>query len=305
MVIVQVIVLFLGKEGLCLNQGCQVVDQLTKVSPLVFNIAGLFFFQAVFWGLYRVESESENRVKIVRLLLLAGIAAEGVLVGFQQFVAGAFCTYCLIVFGFIVLLNLLAGIKQLVAGALLFGVVFLAFASLEYNNSQRSAQATKEGVFASKINSSPAATVYLFFSSTCNHCQRVLEVMRNTASISMHFNPIDTLASLDVSGAALNPNYSPAANKALLASLGIDEIPVLLARTTNGFSVIKGESASIAYLDNVGKPSRGSENLPTDLSNTLPENRTMIPPASNQAEGCLVISDCDSIPLLPGVSPAR
>jgi len=305
MVIVQIIVLFLGKEGLCLSQGCQVVDQLTKVSPLIFNIAGLFFFQAVFWGLYRVASESENRVKIVRFLLLVGLAAEGVLVGFQQVVAGAFCTYCLIVLGFIVLLNLLAGIKQLMAGALLFGVVVLAFSSLEYNHSQRSPQATKEGVFASKINSSPAATVYLFFSSTCNHCQRVLEVMRNTASISMHFNPIDTLSSFDVSGAALNPNYSPTANKTLLTSLGIDEIPVLLVRTTTGFSIIKGESASIAYLDSLGTPSPKSENLPNDLSSAYPQNNPLIPPAGNQADGCSVNTDCDSIPSTPDVSPAQ
>jgi hypothetical protein len=255
--------------------------------------------------LYRVASESEIRVRIVHLLLLAGLAAEGVLVGFQQVVAGAFCTYCLIVLGFVVLLNLLAGIKQLMAGALLFGVVVLAFSSLEYTHSQKSSQATKEGVFASKISSSPVETVYLFFSSTCNHCQRVLEVMRNTASISMHFNPIDTLSSLDVSGAALNPKYSPAANKALLTSLGIDEIPVLLVRTTTGFSIIKGESACIAFLDSLGTPSPQSQKLPHDLSSASPENTSLIPPAGNQADGCSVNTDCDTIPSLPGVSPTR
>lgn len=297
MVIVQFIVLFLGKEGLCFSQGCQVVDQLTKVSPLIFNIAGLFFFQTVFWGLFRVESESERRVKIVRLLLLAGLAAEGVLVGFQHNVAGAFCTYCLIVLGFIVLLNLLVGIKQLMTGAFLFGVIFLAFSSLEYNHSQKNTQATKEGVFASKIQSAPVATVYFFFSSTCSHCQRVLEVMRDTSSISMHFNPIDAISSLDVSGVALHPNYSSTANKDLLTSLGIDEIPVLLVRTTNGFSIIKGESACNDYLDSLGKPSRVLKNQPTDRPITS-SDKALIPPAGKQAEGCSVNADCNSTPSL-------
>jgi len=49
MIAVQLVVLPPDKEGLCLSQGCQVVDQLTRVSPLLFNVVGLFFFQAVFW----------------------------------------------------------------------------------------------------------------------------------------------------------------------------------------------------------------------------------------------------------------
>jgi len=169
-VAVQIVILMLGKNGLCLSQGCQVVDQLTRVSPLLFNVAGLFFFQAVFWGVYRVRSAAANRVKLVRLILLAGLAAEGVLVGFQQIVAGAFCTYCLIVLGFIALLNLLTGIKQLIAGAFVFGVVLLAFSSLEYKHDQKNLKATNEGVFARKINPSSTVTVHLFFSSTCSHC---------------------------------------------------------------------------------------------------------------------------------------
>ena len=47
LVAVQIAILLLGKEGLCLSQGCQVVDQLTRVSPLLFNIAGLLYFQVV------------------------------------------------------------------------------------------------------------------------------------------------------------------------------------------------------------------------------------------------------------------
>lgn len=271
MVAAQIIILLLGQEGLCLSQGCQVVDQLTKVPPLWFNFTGLFFFQAVFWCLFRVNDERTNRVQLVRLLLLAGLAAEGVLVGFQQIIAGTFCTYCLIVLGFITLLNVLAGIKQLLTSFFVFGVVLLAFSSLEYNSS---------------------------------HCQRVLEAMRNNAVISMHFNPIDTISSLAVPEVILNPRYSAGANKALLTTLGIEEIPVLLVRTTNGFSIVKGESACIAFLDSLATPSRKSENMPNIHSSATSINNPLLPPAENQ-ESCSVDTSCDSPPSLPGINPSR
>ncbi|MDD2462836.1 MAG: hypothetical protein PHI97_02460 [Desulfobulbus sp.] len=203
LVAVQIAILLLGKEGLCLSQGCQVVDQLTRVSPLLFNIAGLFYFQVVFWGT-RVKREDTSRSQLLRLLLLAGLAAEGVLVGFQQIIAGAFCAYCLIVLGFIILLNLLAGLKQLLAGAFVFGVVLLAFSSLEFQNNPKNPQTFHEGVFARRTNPSSATKVYLFYSSTCAHCQRVLEVMAPKKAISMHFNPIDTITSINVPGVILN-----------------------------------------------------------------------------------------------------
>ena len=96
-VAVQIVLLVLGRDGICLSQGCQVVDELTRVPPLVFNLAGLFFFQAVAWGVFRTDTEKAIRWRIVQWLLLAGLAAEGVLVGFQLFVVGVFCTYCLII----------------------------------------------------------------------------------------------------------------------------------------------------------------------------------------------------------------
>lgn len=304
-VAVQIVILLLGKDGLCLSQGCKVIDKLIKVSPLLFNIAGFFFFQAVFWGSFRVENGAENRLRLVRLLLIAGLAAEGVLVGFQYIVAGTFCTYCLIVLGFIILLNLLAGFKQQFAGAFVFGVVLLAFSSLEFNHDQKNPKATNEGVFASKINGSSVATVHLFFSSTCSHCQRVLEVMAKNPSVSMHFNPIDTISSIDVSGVTLNMNYSSAANRALLNSLGIEEIPVLLVRKNNGFSVIQGESAIVDYLDNLGIAGLGSENPASAHSSASQETNPLLLGTGGQAEGCSVNADCNTLPSLPDILPAR
>lgn len=305
LIVVQIAILLLGKEGLCLSQGCQVVDQLTRVSPLLFNIAGLFFFQGVFWGTKRVKREDASRSQLVRLLLLAGLAAEGVLVGFQQIIAGAFCTYCLIVLGFIILLNLLAGFKQLLAGAFVFGVVLLAFSSLEFQNNPKNSKAFHAGVFASKTAPSSAPTVYLFYSSTCAHCQRVLEVMAKKSAISMHFNPIDTITSINVPGVALNGQYDPKINKKLLKSLDIEEIPVLLERKANGYAIIKGETAIIAYFDGLDAQNQQSTHSTVGQLKASPEIDSLLPRTDNEVDGCSVNTDCDAIPSLPATLPAR
>ncbi|MDD2467484.1 MAG: hypothetical protein PHI97_26170 [Desulfobulbus sp.] len=239
------------------------------------------------------------------MLLLAGLAAEGVLVGFQQIIAGAFCTYCLIVLGFIILLNLLAGFKQLLAGAFVFGVVLLAFSSLEFQNNPKKSKTLHEGVFASRTGPSSATTVYLFYSSTCAHCQRVLEVMAKKSAISMHFNPIDTITSINVPGVTLNGQYDPKINKTLLESLDIEEIPVLLERKANGYAIIKGETAIMAYFDGLDAQNQQSTISTGGRLQASPEIDSLLPRANNEVDGCSVNTDCDAIPSLPATLPAR
>src|SRR5512133_470578 len=71
----------------CLNDGCKVVEQLTRVSPLVFNLVGLFFFQAVYWGLRSSRYELRQVPQVIKTLLFAALAVEGVLLSFQYLVA--------------------------------------------------------------------------------------------------------------------------------------------------------------------------------------------------------------------------
>jgi len=87
--------------------------------------------------------------------------------------------------------------------------------------------------------------------------------------------------------------------------LDIQEIPVLLERKENSYSLVKGESAIEAYLTNLDLSGRGSANSPTDHSSDLRGNNLLIPQAGNQAEGCSVSTDCDPIPSLPVGIPDR
>jgi uncharacterized membrane protein len=244
----QMIVIIASGEAVCLNQGCKVVENLTAVSPLLFNTAGLIYFLTVFI-LLRLAKD-ENSLQAIEILLLAGLAAEGVFVSFQFSVAEVFCSYCLLIFAFILLLNFFGGRAQIVKGGVIFLAVVLAFASLEFSPAARGygQSALRRGTFASKINPDSTRQLFFFFSSSCPHCQTVIEVLENCDCGSLHFNPIDKIASLDFARLTIMPSYSPEINRLLLTALGIETVPVLIARNPAGFSVITGEESIIGYV---------------------------------------------------------
>jgi len=47
----QTVLILVTGDAICIGDGCRVVESLTTVPPIVFNLAGLVFFQAVFWGM--------------------------------------------------------------------------------------------------------------------------------------------------------------------------------------------------------------------------------------------------------------
>jgi hypothetical protein len=78
-------------------------------------------------------------------------------------------------------------------------------------------------------------------------------------------------------------------NKTLLASLGIDEIPVLMTRTADGWSIRRGETAILAHLN---LPVRTEATDPSGYS-TVPGSQVGIP-GIDSSKGCQVSADCTS-----------
>lgn len=274
-------------DSFCLNQGCKVVEQLTKVSPLVFNLAGLAFFQAIFWGLCASRAEIRRLSPLVRTLLLAGLAVEAVLISFQYLVAQAFCAYCVGILAIIVLLNLLIGAKQALSGLVIFVAVALGFASLELNQGKPGELAFKAGVFASRPGSARMAEHFLFYSSTCAHCERVIAALQTNDRPTVHFNPIDRVKELNLAKSTRNPSYLPASNKALLAALGIDQIPVLISRSPEGLTIRQGEAAILAFLAQSGRAETGG----SSGASAVPTGQAIIP-GLEPRDGCSVATDC-------------
>lgn len=285
----QLLVIIARGEAVCLNQGCQVVEDLTAVSPLLFNTAGLLYFLVLFLILRLPENEKSR--KAVEMLLLAGLAAEGVFISFQFFIAEVFCSYCLLIFVFILLLNFLGGPARVGKGGLVFLAVVLAFASLEFSPAARGSGqgGLSRGTFASKICSDPTRQLYLFFSSSCPHCQAVIDALESCNSCSFHFNPVDKIESLDFAGLTVMPSYSHEVNRTLLTTLGIETIPVLIAGNPDGFSVITGEKSIIDY---VRQTCFQQEILPAvdAAGQTSSEEKKLF---DREEGGCAVDLDCD------------
>jgi uncharacterized membrane protein len=246
---IQAALLFGRGKAICFNEGCRVVEALTRVPPLYINLAGLGFFLAAAALGWRAPASKPAR-RLLSLLLLAGVAAEGVLFSYQSFVAKAFCAWCLSVFALVVLLNVLAGARQALGAAAVFTASLAAFSILSFGVIPPPAggRALDGGTYGVRRCAAPAKQVYLVFSSSCPHCAEVLRTLESCNSCNFHFNPIDQIAGLDLPGVERAASYNPGVNRALLALLGIEEVPVLLVPGPEGMSVIRGEKRILAYI---------------------------------------------------------
>ena len=287
---IQAALLFGSGKAICFNEGCRVIEGLTRVPPLYINLAGLGFFIAVAVLAWRVPASAIFR-HLLGVMLVAGIAVEGVLFGYQYFVAKAFCAWCLSVFGIVVLLNVLAGARQALRAAAVLAASLVAFSVLSFGviKPPTGGWALDGGTYGVRRCAAPAKQVYLVFSSTCPHCAEVLRTLESCNSCNFHFNPIDQIAGLDLPGVERSTSYDPGVNRGLLALLGIEEVPVLLAPGPEGMSVIRGERRILAYIS--AECFRASPVLNIDPSRLLGDGSLELF-RGEKDDGCNVRVDC-------------
>ncbi|MBU1567901.1 MAG: vitamin K epoxide reductase family protein [Proteobacteria bacterium] len=291
---VQVVLLHTGAKGLCFNEGCEIVDSMTNVSPLVFNIAGFLFFQALFWLFLCGRKGSEYWHKLARLLLLAGFAAEAVLVFFQYSIATVFCSYCLVILAVIALLNLCCGMYQFVRGMVIFIAVLVACFSLQFGPSSAARGSSLDSGSLAMVNGKrDGAKRYLFFSASCAHCEKVIESIGADNICTVRFNPIEKIEKLAVPGMVKFTDYQPEVNRSLLQSLSIGEVPVLMVKTEDETHIFKGEKRIREYLEKTCKRNRdvdysGTSNVKTPAYTFLSEAK------KSGEDACLVNTDCDT-----------
>ena len=286
----QSILLLARGRAICVNEGCRVVEGLTLVPPLFINLAGLGFFLAAA-VLARRSPASPAARRLLGALLLAGVAVEAVLFGFQYFVARAFCAWCLSVFAIVGLLNVLAGSRQTIRAAAVLAASLAAFSVLRFGVIQPPAggRALDGGTYGVRRCADPAKQVYLVFSSTCPHCAEVLRTLEACNSCNFHFNPVDQISGLDLPGVERSGSYDPGVNRGLLALLGIEEVPVLLAPGPEGMSVVRGEKRILAYIR--AECFRASPVLNIDPSRLLGDGALELF-RDEKDDGCNVTIDC-------------
>jgi thiol-disulfide isomerase/thioredoxin len=251
--LVQIVLLESGLDGICFSEGCEIVDSQTTIQPVFFSFFGLVFFQAVFWCVWAGRRSKELQF-YVRMLLLAGLAAEGVLVSFQYVVIEAFCTYCLIVFSLVVLLNLLHGLHHAVTAAAVFVAVVVAFSTLQFKattsgSGDAGINGLGKGAYAVLPGEENKPKLALFFSSTCPHCERVIKSLQQGASCTISFNPVSKVTKFPLTTLATNEDYDISVNRTFMMSLGKKSIPVLLVEQQEQIQVLSGGNAIMNFLD--------------------------------------------------------
>ncbi|WP_136796232.1 MULTISPECIES: vitamin K epoxide reductase family protein [Desulfosediminicola] len=312
---IQTLLVLLQGDLLCLSEGCEVVEQLTTVSPVVFNSVGTLYFLVLFLTLRLGARGARGWLGFSRLLLLAGIAAEGVLISFQHYIAEIFCSYCLIIFSIIALLNIFMGWRQLMSALAAFIAVLLAFSSLQFTSrSQLEINGLENGVYGRLERQSDSKSLYFFFSSSCPHCEEVIETIDENFSCSLNFNPIDELKSAPYEEIVQAENYTPRINRNYLQVNGINEIPVLMIQDKSEVRLLRGKYTILNYLEencrrveavegpgmSMSAPlTGGSDDSPQLPSVTLPGQllpEMRIPGAGEGDESCSVDELCEPEP---------
>jgi glutaredoxin-related protein len=272
--LIQLLLLESGLDGICFSGGCEIVDSQTTIPPVFFNFFGLVFFQAVFWCAWAGRRSKELQF-YVRILLLAGLAAEGVLVSFQYVVVEAFCTYCLIVFSLVILLNLLQGLHHAVTAAAIFVAVVVAFSTLQFKatisgssdsgikdlgkgayavlpgeaNKPMTIKDLGKGAYAVLPGEANKPMTTLFFSSTCPHCEKVIKSFQQGATCTVNFNPVSKVTKFPLTTLVTNERYDVDVNKGFMKSLGQKGIPVLLVEQQKKIQLLSGGNAIMNFLD--------------------------------------------------------
>lgn len=280
----QTLLIILQKEGICLNEGCEIIDSFTSIPPLYFNIGGFFFFLLVTFGLIQARKGSETWKRFVSLLLLAALAGEAVLFSFQLFVAQTFCSYCLIVLALVVLANFFMGIRQVFKGFVIYSTVIIAFSSLDFSSDSGPTGSLDTGTMAKLSLDTSDRQLYLFFSSTCTYCEKVMETLQEETTCNVNFNPIDPIGSFDFPGAALTTDYSPGVNRSFLKHLGIEEIPVLLSKHQSITTILRGEQTIRDYLEQNCRNNKMTEQ--TSIYSL---------PLPTQDDSCSVDEECEEL----------
>ena len=236
-------------ESFCVNEGCKIVEQMTTLPPMYLNVLGLSFFLLVFF-LTLMTSGRFIGESFLRLFLILGITGDTIAICYQIYVAKTMCIYCCFVFLFILLLNLIGGVRQTIlsAGIIASQLFFFSFFSFGPQITAMSNFSIYDGTYAVKICEKPVKRVFLLFSEDCPHCHNVLEKLKNCTACEFHFNPIKKINSSILPDLVPIPSYKPEINVAALNIMGIKNIPVLIVENTDGLTFIKGDKNIINFI---------------------------------------------------------
>ena len=207
-IIAQALLIIFRGEAFCVNEGCKIVEALTLIPPFYFNLLGAAYFFAIFCVAITTKYRSGTE-PLLRIILISGLAAEGILLGYQIFVANVFCSYCLLIFLLVVILNSLMGLRQLTLGLVTIVAQLIMFSLLNFDTAKNPLRGLTldNGTYAVRRCSDPIKQLYLIFSEDCPHCYKVIEALEGCTRCEFHFNPIKEISADLLPGLSPNDKY--------------------------------------------------------------------------------------------------
>ncbi|HBT96563.1 MAG TPA: hypothetical protein DEB25_02420 [Desulfobulbaceae bacterium] len=235
----------------CLNDGCAVVENLFSLPPVFFNLAGALFFLVVLILAQLTRNHYAAHdcwSRMMGLALLAAMAVEGVLLSFQFQISRAWCSYCLVIFACVFLLNLSLGWRQFVRGLTVLVAVIMASASFDYAPLW-DMPSGQRGSYGEIVRPNATTSARLYFSAACPHCEEVIASLDEDNTCQIGLYPLEAVPDQRVAGLVKNTRYDSAINRALLQGLGLNEVPVLMVKEDQDIRFITGKDAILTFLE--------------------------------------------------------
>lgn len=234
---------------ICQSSGCSIASATLYIDSFYLNLMGVGF------ALSLIITSSFR--KISNFFLYAGILFETLMIGYQFFVSGAICYYCLGIYAIvwfiaIIRFKLLIPITSIIVVTIAFGM--LKFVVLSNDISTNIENNT--------------TTTYLFGSTSCMHCSEMKSYL-NEKNISYEFKNIKDIN-----------------NQYILQFFKLSSIPVLVVQTDEEIKLLLTKKSIKEYFGDNKIPTR-----PTfDLNSMM--QQSIIPIDSNHTGGCKIDLPC-------------
>lgn len=187
-----------GHGGLCPTAGCAVVGTFVKYGQTAFIGLGLFFFWILAGLLFLEKRQGKSLMgKMTTIVLTAGLAFDGAILGFQRFGIQEACVLCYMVgISLFLILTAYGWLRRCLATVILGVAVWSAgFASQALFVFPEQTPDLRQAVL---ISFQPAQArdekIFLFFSLHCEQCTMVMTSLaaHPPQAGEWHLIPLDT-----------------------------------------------------------------------------------------------------------------
>lgn len=187
-----------GHGGLCPTAGCAVAGTFIKYGEIVFIGLGAIFFWVLAGALFLGKLTDKAWIwKIAAIVLTAGLAFDGGILGFQRFGIQETCILCYAVGAVLLLILLTHGWTRRSLATVVMGVAVWSagFASQSmFVFPERTPELPQIALATHATDQPNSAELYYFFSLHCPFCTQVLSSLATHQPQSGTWNlvPLDT-----------------------------------------------------------------------------------------------------------------